>query len=214
MRTITTTLLFGLVIAFTSCEKEVNYANNNNSNNGGTGGNGSTQDIIGTYDFVGIEAHTQSTVTVNTGGQELKSVTVSNYVSKNNTGTMQITSSQFISNNLGYSIDTIMNVKSYTDNVLIDDSDFPFVETVPGSSSTSPYTRITADSISVVGALGAPSDPSGTIPTGTVGMKLAWSGDTLLLKVNTSFTQPITQGGVTGVITESVIGVNKLKKRQ
>ncbi|HMG67363.1 MAG TPA: hypothetical protein VK588_06740, partial [Chitinophagaceae bacterium] len=199
MRTITVTLLLSLVIAFTSCEKEVNYANNNNSNNntGGTGGN-STQDIIGTYDFVGISAHTESTVTVNTGGQDLKSVTISDYTSKDNTGTIQITSSQFISNNLGYAIDTIMNVKSYTDNVLIDDSDFPFTETIPGSGSTSPYTRITADSISIVGALGAPSDPSGTIPTGPVGVKLAWSGDTLLLKINSSFTQPITQGGVTG----------------
>ena len=204
-------ILLTLIILFTSCQKEVNYANNNNPGN--TGGTGNSNDIVGDYDFVGLAAHTNSTVTVSELGQVIKSVTVSDYVSQNNIGTVKITSGQFISSGLGYSIDTTMNVKTYQDNVLFDDSDFPFVISVPASNTTSPYSRITADSISVTGALGVAPDPSGSTPTGPVGVKLSWSGDTLLLHVNTSFTQSVTQGGIPGTITGSVNGITKLKKR-
>jgi hypothetical protein len=202
-------LLLSFIIVFTSCQKEVDNAT---GNTGGTGGTGNTNNIEGDYDFVGMVAHTQSTVTVSTGGQEVKAVTISDYVTKNNTGTITITSNQFIRTNLGYSIDTVMNVKTYVDNVLFDDSDLPLTASSPASSNTSPYTRITADSISVTGAIGA-TDPSGMMPTGPVGVKLSWSGDTLLLKVNTSFTQAVSQGGVPGTLIGSVNGVTKLKKR-
>jgi hypothetical protein len=138
---------------------------------------------------------------------------VSDYVTQNNTGTVKITSNQFISSGLGYSIDTTMNEKTYQDGVLFDDSDFPFVVSVPASGSTSPYTRINTDSITTTGALGVAADPSGTTPTGLVGAKLSWSGDTLLMHVNTSFTQSITQGGIPGTITGSVDGITKLKRR-
>jgi hypothetical protein len=207
-------LLLNLIIAFTSCQKEINYATGNGpAGTGGTGGTGNTNSIVGDYDFVGMTAHTQSIVTVNTQGQQLKAITVSDYVTKNNIGTVKITSNEFINTGLGYSIDTIMNVKTYIDNVLFDDSDLPFVGSAPATSSTSPYVGVSADSITVTGAFGVSPDPSGNIPTGPVGVKLSWSGDTLLLKVNTSFTQSITQGGVPGIITGSVNGITKLKKR-
>jgi hypothetical protein len=45
-----------------------------------------------------------------------------------------------------------------------------------------------------------------------VGVKLSWSGDTLLLNVNSSFTQTVTQQGVPGTMVGSVNGVLKLKK--
>jgi len=203
-------ILLTFIIFFTSCQKEVNQANNNATNTGGTG---NSDDIVGDYDFVGLSAHTQSTVTVSELGQEIKTVTVSDYTSQNNAGTVKITSNQFISSGLGYSIDTTMNAKTYQDNVLFDDTDVPFVVTVPASNSTSPYSRITADSITVTGALGVAPDPSGSTPTGPVGVKLSWSGDTLLMHVNTSFTQSVTQGGIPGTIVGSVNGITKLKKR-
>jgi len=215
MRTATKLLLLSsLIIVFTSCQKEVDFQTRNSSGGtGGTGGTGNTNDIVGDYDFVGMVAHTHSTVTVNAQGQQLKAITISDYVTKSNIGTVKITSNQFITTGLGYSIDTVMNVKTYIDNVLFDDSDVPFVASVPSSSSTSPYVRISADSITVTGALGVSPDPSGNTPTGPVGVKLSWSGDTLLLKVNSSFTQSISQGGVPGIISGSVNGITRLKKR-
>ena len=207
-------LLSSLIVFFTSCQKEVDFQTRNTpGGTGGTGGTGNTSNIVGDYDFVGMVAHTRSTVTVNVGGQELKTVTVSDYVTKNNTGTVKITSSEFISTALAYSVDTIMNVKTYIDNVLFDDSDLPFVGSTPPNSNTSPYVRNSADSITVTGTIGASPYPSGNAPTGPVGVKLAWSGDTLLFKVKTSFTQAVTQNGVTGILTGEVDGITKLKKR-
>src|ERR1041385_9056621 len=135
MRTATTTflLLFILIIVFTSCEKEVNYATGNGPDN--TGGTGNTNNIEGDYDFVGLVAHTESTVTVSQAGQELKAITVSDYSTQSNVGTVTIATNQFISTGLGYSIDTTMNAKTYDNNVLVDDSNFPFVMSVPPASS-------------------------------------------------------------------------------
>jgi hypothetical protein len=204
--------LFTVIVTLVSCQKEVDLQPGPGSG-AGSGGGGNTNSIVGDYDFVGMVAHTQSTVTVSDQGQQLKGVTVADYVTKNNVGTAKITSSDFIATGLGYSIDTMMNVKTYIDNVLFDDSDFPYMLTVPPSSSTSPYVRVSADSITVTGAFGVSTSPSGATPTGPVGVKLSWSGDTLLMKINSTFTQNVTQNGVPGVVTGTVIGVTKLKKR-
>ena len=215
MRTATTLfLLVGLLVGFTACEKEVDHiaTGNNSINPGGSGSTNNTNNIEGDYDFVGMEAYTQSTVRVITSSQTVETHTESYYITKNNSGTMTITSNQLIGTNIAYSIDTTMNVKTIVDNVLFDDSDFPYVTSSPASSSTSPYVRVSSDSITVTGAIGVATDPSGTLPTGPVGTKLSWSGDTLLLKINTTFSQAVTQGGVPGQITGSVNGVTKLKK--
>jgi hypothetical protein len=218
MRTATRLLLLSLVIFFTACEKEVDYATDNTSGTGGTGGNGgtgntnSTSNIEGEYDFVGMTAHTVSSITVEASGSEIRAVTTSDYVTRENTGTMKITSDQFISTNLAYSIDTVVNVKTYLDNVLFDDSDVPYAQSAPPSSTTTPYVRNSADSITATGAMGIPSDPSGAIPTGQAGFKLSWSGDTLLLKLNTSFNQSVSQNGVPGTMLASINGTLKLKK--
>lgn len=206
-------LIFSLAAFLVSCQKEVDFQNINNppGNPGGGGGNNNTN-IIGDWDFVGMTAHTYSAVTVTEGGQQLKAVTVSDYITQNNVGTVKITASDFISTGIGYEIDTTVNSKTYINGVLFDDTDFPFVVTLPPTSSTSPYTRINNDSLTTTGAFGAP-DPSGSIPTDTVGMKIGWSGDTLLLKIASSFTQNVSQGGVPGVLTASVNGVSKLKRR-
>jgi hypothetical protein len=211
MRTIKL-LLFGLIIALVSCQKEADFQPGTGPSTG-TGGGGNTNNIVGDYDFVGMVAHTQSTVTVTDQGQQLKAITVSDYVTKDNVGTAKITSSEFIGTGIGYSIDTVMNVKTYIDNVLFDDSDVPYVGTVPPTSSTSPYTRVAADSITITGALGVSPNPSGAVPTGPVGVKLSWSADTLMMHINSTFTQTVTQNGVPGVITGTVIGITKLKKR-
>ena len=212
-------LLCCLILLLASCQKEISIdlgsSGSGSGGNGGSGGSGgnNTSNIVGSYDFVGLSAHTLSSVSVTQGGQTAKSVTTSDYSSINNSGTIQITANQIIATNLAYAIDTVMNVKTYLDNVLIDNSDLPFAVTLPATSSTSTYTRIRADSLSVTGGIGTAPNPSGVGPTGPTGVKLAWSGDTLLLKVNSSFTQTITQGGVPAQMIGSVNGVTKLKKR-
>jgi uncharacterized protein YdeI (BOF family) len=207
-----TWLFLSLIVSLASCQKEVSYQLPSGGS-GGTGGSGNTNNITGDYDFVGLVAHTRSDITVNAMGQIARSITVSDYVSQDNTGTVKITSNQFISDNLGYSIDTIANVKSYIDNSLVDDSDVPFSFTLPPTSSTSTYVRNSTDSITVTGAIGTSPDPTGNTSTGPTGAKLSWSGDTLILNMRAEISQTITQGGIPAQINQSVIAISKLKKR-
>jgi hypothetical protein len=212
LQTITKILpLLASAIVLASCQKEISAElPGSGSGSGGSGGN-STANIAGDYDFVGISAHTVSTVNLSQAGQTMKTVTVSDYVSQDNTGTVKITSNQMIGTNVGYSVDTTMNNKTYLNGLLIDDSDLPFTFTAPPTSSTSTYVRNSADSITMTGSLGVP-DPSGNNPTGPVGTKLSWHGDTLYMKINMTITQTINQGGVPATMTGTVNGVSKLKK--
>lgn len=215
-RTILPLLTFAIFLV--SCQKEVSFdtppdPNPGGGGSGGGGGGNSTANITGDYDFVGMTAKTLSTITVDAMGDELKSVTTSHYDTKTNTGTVKITANQFITNNMSYSIDTTLNAKTYLNNALMSDMDMPFVASVPATSSISTYVRFSSDSITITGALGLPNDPSGQTPTGPVGVKLSWSGDTLIMKVKTSFTQTITQGGVPGQFFGAVEGTTRLKKK-
>ncbi len=208
-------IVFSAFTIFTSCQKEVSVelgGSNNGSGNGNGGGN-TTTNIAGDYDFVGMHAHTLSTVTATVAGEVIKTVTESDYFSKNNIGTVKITASELINTNVGYSIDTTMHAKMYIDGALIDDSDYPFVATVPPTSSTSTYVRNSADSITATGSFGSTPDPTGNAPTGPVGIKLSWSGDTLIMKSAATFTQNINQGGVPATFVGSVSAVTKLKKK-
>jgi hypothetical protein len=205
-------------IFLASCQKEASFEVNGNGNGngpggGGSGGSGNTTDITGNYDFVGISAHTVSTVIIDAAGDELKTISTSDYASDNNAGTVTITSNQMNVTGIAYSISSTVNGKTYLNNSLISDIDAPFDVTVPPSSSNSTYTRISNDSIRVSGGFGSTPDPSGAAPTGPVGVKLSWSGDTLLLKIHTTISQTISQGGVPAQFTGTVIGITKLKKK-
>ena len=201
--------VIAIAVFLVSCQKELHF--NDPVNAGGNGGGNNTNNIVGDYDFVGMNAHTVSIVTVSQSGQNLKTVTTSDYNTLNNSGTVKITANQVISTNNAYSIDTIMNSKTYINGLLLDDSDFPFVISSPPTSSTSSYVRNSSDSITMTGPIGFP-DPSGNIATGSVGSKLSWHGDTLYMKVSTAFTQTITQGGIPANFTGTVTGTSKLKK--
>ncbi|MBL7737595.1 MAG: hypothetical protein JNK14_00120 [Chitinophagaceae bacterium] len=196
-----------------SCQKEVSVELGTGNGNGNGGGGNNNNSIEGDYDYVGVHAVTLSTVTFTILGEETKSVTTSDYYGKNCTGTVKITANQFISTNVAYDIDTTMNVKMYTNGVLTDDEDFPFTASVPPTGGTSTYVKNSADSITVTGSFGSSPNPSGNNPTGPIGARLSWSGDTLIMKTSASFTQNISQGGIPAVFVGKVSAVTKLKKR-
>lgn len=204
-----------LVILFTACQKEVDFPPGQNPNNPNNPGNPSNQSIIGNYDFVGLTAHTIATTTANDGGDQMRTVTVSHYTSKNNTGTYTINATQFISDNIAYSVDTTMNSKVYINGILTDDFDLPFQVTMPPTSNSVTYIKNGSDSITVTGPVGpVTGGPSGTLPpTGSLGYKYSWSGDTLILKTAASFTQNVNQGGVQATVSQSATVTARLKKK-
>lgn len=197
-----------VLIILTSCQKEVNFQDGQNPG----GGNGNNNSIIGDWDFVGLSANTYASITEPSPLGDIKAVTTSVYHSKNNTGSIKITASDFIYNNLGYDIDTTMNLKVYMAGLLVSDDDLPFVFAAPVTNGTTAYTKVSSDSLTAVGFAGAP-DPTGTMPMAPSGIKIAWSGDTLLLKVATTVSQVINQGGTNVNFVGTVSGVTKLKRR-
>ncbi|MEO6453953.1 MAG: hypothetical protein ABIN97_07780 [Ginsengibacter sp.] len=208
-----TLIVISVVLSFTSCQKEINPLDpiDVNGNTPGSG-TGNTNSITGEYNFAGLTSDTYSSVVVTSQGSELRAVTVSNYITKNNVGTVNITATNIMFTGVGYLIDTTANAKTYLDGVLFDDSDVPFVLSYPPTNTSYPYTRINLDSLNLTGPLGV-SNPSGAIPIGTVGAKLRWSGDTLLIQIKSSVAQTISQGGVPGALTGYANGILKLKKR-
>lgn len=218
-----------ILIAISSCQKEVNFppgqypgplnpgtgnnGGNNNGNNNNNNNNNNTAGIVGEYDFVGLSANTISTTTTTAAGIQQKSVTTSTYYSINNTGTMQVTANQIISNGVGYDVDTLMYVKNYAGGVFLGEFAMPFQVSNPPSNFSYPYVKNNADSITVNGPFGVPQGANGSIPTGQTGLRVSWAGDTLLLKISATVNQTIDMNGVSAQLTGTVNGVTKLKKR-
>lgn len=218
---LTLLLLLNAALLISSCQKELDSLDPGSGTGTPPGsvpgippgsGTGNTRNIEGEYYFVGLTAYTYSSVVVSDQGSQLRSVTVSNYVTKNNVGTATINATDINFIRVGYNIDTTANGKTYVDGDLLSDFDFPYIASFPPKNTTNSYTRVNDDSLNITGALGV-SDPSGVTPTGSAGVKLSWSGDTLMLRIKSSFTQNITQGGVDGILTGNVDGFSKLKKR-
>ncbi len=214
MRMKTTFLFFlAVVMLLASCQKEVNFQDEQTSGGGGGTGN-NNKSIIGDWIFAGMVGDTKSTVVFTDMGIQLKGVTTSLYYTKNNKGTVKITSSQFLFTGVGYDIDTTMHVKTYIDNVLLDDSDMPLVASTPPTDTKYDYVKNNADSLTLAGTVMSVSDPfSGGGPSGPSGGKISWSSDTLLITVKSHINTPISQGGTTGLLTGDLIGILKLKKK-
>ena len=219
---VTTALAFVLF----SCQKEVDFppgqnpgtgnpgTGNPGTGNPGTGNPGSSNDIIGDYDFINLSAHTDVTITTNVGTDQMKTVTISDYVTKNNVGTVKITSTQMISDNVGYEIDTTMNGKTYINGVLISDIDLPFVMSVPPASNVSTYVKNSADSITTTGTFGiAQGTSGGGTSSAPFGLKLSWSGDTLSMKISTVLVENINQMGVSAIAVSKITGITRMKKK-
>ena len=202
-------LIAVLATALISCQKEVNLQNQN-------GGGGQASDITGNYKFVSMTASTKSTITTGSGPLQEKAITVSDYTSTNNIGTVAITSDKFNTTGIGYDVDGIAYGYFYLGGVLIDSLEFPFNVTIPPTSGSSNYRRITNDSIYFDGGF-INNDPTGggtptqAIPTGA---RLSWASDTLILR--TSFSMATTQdigGGVMANVLNQGTQVVQLKKQ-
>lgn len=127
-----------------SCSKEKSVDSSTNTP-GGPGGSGNS--LIGNWKLVGIHISTKAVIEMNDAGIDVKTITYSDYDTKDNQGTMKVTSTKMENVNWGYSVDDVAIGYYYEDNVLIDSLEFPLVVTTPTSSSTVTYKLIGADSI-------------------------------------------------------------------
>lgn len=192
------TAIVCLFVLVTSCKKENGGADNT--------------DIMGDYDFVGMEAQTSSSATYTEFGETVRSVTTSHYFTEQNTGTISITASEFISTGVGYQTDFMATSQTYINGVLDDEFEMPYSFTAPPTSGTTTYTRINSDSLRANQFIGS-SSSGPTTPTGPVGVRISWSADTLVMRMSTTYTKTITQAGVPVTMLNSAIVTSKLKKK-
>src|SRR5438128_2457893 len=112
-----------------SCQKEISNQNTGSTN------------IQGNYKLLSITAHTKSTNRTTIGTDVAEATTYSDYITQNNSGTIKIDASTITSQNLSYSIDTIMT-SIITTNGTSDTMQLPLQLTMPPSSGSMAYKSI------------------------------------------------------------------------
>src|SRR6185295_2310543 len=112
----------GLLLS--ACQKEVDLQNEGEQGPGS--GSNNNVDITGNWKFVGLSADTRVDITVSQAGQNLKAITTSSYSSANNTGTLTVTSNQFIYAGISATVEGEQNVKTYLNGILFDDQTMPY----------------------------------------------------------------------------------------
>lgn len=125
---------FSVSAFFVSCKKD-------SSSPGGSA------DIQGTWSFQSMEVTSSSTQEYTESGETTKTITTTNYITEDNTGTIVIDASKMTSSDLAYTINTTAHANIYSNGSLISTTDFPFNFTTPSSSGSATYTSVSADSV-------------------------------------------------------------------
>lgn len=166
-------ILLLMAVLFASCTKEESLEIIDNPGSG---------QLQGNYIFLSMQAHTNSTIEMRDGIDVVKTVTISDYITKDNVGTVVIDAGKFTSTAMGYSIDTTVKGYYYMNGVLDEELDMPFSFSVPPLNSVAPYKLLGADSLIFTGGIiSTPGSTGGGAASPESRAKYAFSGDTLLL---------------------------------
>jgi hypothetical protein len=156
----------------------------------------STNVVTGTYTFVNMNVQSQETQTEANG---ITAVALADYITKNNTGTVQFTADSMAGNGVGYSVDTSVITNFYLSGTLYAADTTAFTATMPATSTTQAYKLVSTDSLYFPNG--------GLIPAGLTssgagqGARFVVTGDTLKLYTSASDTASgVIQTG-TAVIT-------------
>jgi hypothetical protein len=164
-------------VLIVSCQKEAIFDPNNPNGGGTTSG----QSIIGNWKFIEFKAKTKSTGIANDPFLgNIKTITISDYTTVDNAGTLNIEASKLTATDLTYSVNSIAKVYMYEDNVLVDSVDFPFQTTMPPSTSTSTYKRVGTDSLYLNSGLFTNSSTGANTQTLGGGVKLKFDGNKMI----------------------------------
>jgi hypothetical protein len=201
-------LISTLFITFTACNKEESLEIPNNApgnNNGGNNGGNSEGSELGTWNFVSLQASTKETVEA----APEKLITVSEYTTINNKGTVKFENSKMIVNNVSYSVNSTATGYYYIDGVLEDSITAPFAGTIPAVNSTADYKKIGTDSIYVTASPLSVPESGGNAGGTDTGYKLSWDGKRMFMTIKYAGIRPKDVNGIilnakvelTGVIT-------------
>lgn len=169
------------ILALSSCQKEIS---------GDILGENTPNGLIGTWKFINLHGITNSTQEIFDVSSDVKTVTITDYITINNQGTYTFGDTSITGTGIAYDVSTTARGYVYENGNLDDSTDFPFAFSVPPTSSNGSYRRISSDSlyfpggssIQISGASGMLSPPGGCTYT------LAGDTLTLVTPVYQSFT--------------------------
>lgn len=170
-----------------------------------------TSGIEGTYKFKYLSAQTSSTVTGSYGD---KVVTLSDYTTQNNQGTVVFNNTTLSATGLAYSVNSLATYYLYDGPDLIDSSDYPILFNLPSTSSTAAYKLIGADSIYFPqGSATSAAVSGGNTTTLASGGRYSWNGNELTIKQNVSRDSTFMDSGETYQVNESAVTSFVLEKQ-
>ncbi len=161
-------VLISITIVSVSCKKE------------GSKNDIVTNPILGTWDFVSIEAQTQSAKEAKVGPLKQRMEATLNYVTTNNIGGLIIADSIITKTGLAYVISSQIQTRNYINGKLADSSQKPYNASFNDPSSSCDY-KITGDSISFPKG-GFIRFSVSTIKADPLTARVSFNGDTLTLK--------------------------------
>lgn len=206
-------VFIALTIGFISCQKGITDA----IDTGDTGGDNNGGDtavlnaLKGSWNFTSVSANTQNSVEFTIDGENDKSLSVTNYTSQNNSGTLVIDDSMFRLNNFTYVIDTSIKTYNYISDTLVDSVNVPFTYYVPASNLSAKYQLIGSDSVYFPeGGFVLPGDDSTT--SKPYGLKFIITGNTLKFTQNLGIDSTVVELGVTQHVTTTGTGTLSFQK--
>jgi hypothetical protein len=167
--------------------------------------------LVGNWKFIGITAHTNTTSQTAFGSTVLKNITLSDYTTINNAGTIAINTNTFTGAGITYQIDDFVKTYMYQDNDLIDSMSLPFNATMPSSNSSSNYQLIGQDSIYFNGQGFFSTGTSTTIPAPS-GARFTIDGNILKMTTAVVKDSSVTESGVTQSSHQAASVVITMKK--
>lgn len=161
-----------------------------------------TAGIEGTYKLKYISAKTNSTLTGSFGD---KVVTLADYTTENNQGTVVFDGSTISATGLAYSVNSSSTYYLYDGPDLIDSASFPLILSLPATSSTAPYQLIGSDSIYFPQGSATSPATGGATTTVASGGRYSWNGNELTIKQNVSRDSTFQDSGETYLLKESAV---------
>jgi len=217
MKNVTPFLIGSILLTLVACQKEqsVDTLNGAPGTGGSTGGgstNGSNTEK-GTWKVISMHGITSSTAEYTLSGENIKSVTLSDFTTIDNGGTVKFDGSTMTGTGVTYSVDDSYTGYFYTNNVLDDTLEMPLQYTIPPTNSTASYKKIKSDSIYVQSGAFTIVGSSGATPSSAGGYKLAWNGDQMTMTAVFDDSQIQFTQGVSVKMSQHAVQILTLQKQ-
>lgn len=137
--------------------------------------------LLGTWDFISIDAQTQSSQDYKLGEFNQRSEARLNYVTENNAGKITFGDSVITAQNLAYTISSEIKTYNYKNGALTDSNTVPYNITFFEPYSSCKYKVISSDSISFPKG-GFTNIAASTLRTDPLAAQLIWDEYTVKLK--------------------------------